>query len=158
MKTDKAMLTSRQRKFIAAIISGKSQAASAAQAGYAPGSARVQGHRLLQNDNVRKALADILTEKGLDDGYFADRLKELCEASGEKGAEWTARGRGLEILGRVQGHLDPKLKISAEEPARTGAEMIASLRASIAELLPHLQRDLETEKVIDITPKKGVHR
>jgi len=149
-----AKLSIRQKKFVNAIVAGESQAAAAVHAGYAPDSARVQGHRLLKNDNVRKAITEILTEKGLDDGYFGDRLKELCEASGEKGAEWTARGRGLEILGRVQGHLDAKLRVSVEEPPRTGAEMIASLKASIAELLPHLQSRQEDGKVIDITPKE----
>jgi hypothetical protein len=140
-----AGLTVRQKKFVAGITEGKSQTQAAVDAGYSPSTAPQQGNRMLKKAHIREAITDILERKGLSDDYFADRLKDLCEAAGEKGPEWSARGRGVEILGKIRGHLDAKLRVTHEDVPQNPEEQAAQLLAIIHEIVPQL-----APKVIEV--------
>jgi phage terminase small subunit len=148
-------LSTKQRKFALAVAEGESLTSAAVSAGYAEASAHVQGSRLLRNDKVRRAITEVLEEKGLDDGYFSEKLRELCEASGEKGPEWGARGRGVELLGKVRGHLDAKLRVTHEEVPRNREEQAAQLLAIIHEIVPQLAKG-EAPKVIEATGREVI--
>ncbi|MBL6928753.1 MAG: terminase small subunit [Rhodospirillales bacterium] len=52
-------LTGRQEKFCRAFVDVANGAYAAREAGYAPRSARMQGHRLLKDRRVRARIADI---------------------------------------------------------------------------------------------------
>ncbi len=99
-------LTVRQTKFVAGVVEGKTQTEAARDAGYAH--PHVQGSTVLKRPHVKEALESALEAEGLSAGYIAGKIKELCEASnteedGKETPNWTARGRGLDLLVRVTG-------------------------------------------------------
>lgn len=51
-----------QERFCQAILTEASIVAAAVKAGYAPGTARSQGSRMLTNDNIQRRVAWLLTE------------------------------------------------------------------------------------------------
>lgn len=114
-------LSLRQRRFVAGVIAGKTQTDSARDAGYRQ--PHVQGSTLFKRPQIREALEAAFEAEGLTPGYLAKKIKELSEASdtdedGQETPNWTARGRGLDLLVRVTGadkHPDVTESYSFEE-------------------------------------------
>jgi hypothetical protein len=99
-------LTVRQRSFVSALIGGANQTEAAEVAGYRH--PHVAGTTVLQGPRVQAAFREMLAQRGLDDAYLIDRLKELIEAEdlrqdGTSVPNWVARARGLDLAFKVLG-------------------------------------------------------
>ncbi|RDD60303.1 terminase small subunit [Ferruginivarius sediminum] len=73
-------LTPQQEAFCRAFAVGGSAAATARAAGYAEGSARTQGWRLLQQREVRRRLNELRSDAGAAKHAFASRMFAQAEA------------------------------------------------------------------------------
>jgi len=105
-KTKEEALTPRQRVFVGELVKGSSQTAAAETAGYRhPG---VTGSTVLNSPGVRAALDKAFADRGLDDGFLAQKILDLCCATdGEGEANWVARARGADLLCRIKGAFRP---------------------------------------------------
>jgi len=157
MADKKTELNTKQRKFIAEVAQGKSGTQAAISAGYAPESAHVQSSRLLSNDNVLKSLKEVFVDKGLNEEFLTDRLKELAEAKASGKPDWTARARGLDMAFKLRGDYAP-LRVDVGD-SRDEAELNASFIALFQELVPgflkHFQGKAIEKRVIEINPVRG---
>jgi hypothetical protein len=64
---------------------------------------------LMSNPAVKREIDLALGRQGIDEDYFAGKLKELCEACNSKGdPDWSARSKGLGMLKDIYGHDAPK--------------------------------------------------
>jgi len=100
------VLTVRQRTFVSEMTKGASQTAAAATAGYAH--PHVTGSTVLNSPGVRAALDKAFADRGLDDGFLAQKVLDLCCATdGEGEANWVARARGADLLCRIKGAFKP---------------------------------------------------
>ena len=120
----------RQQKYKKNVISGMSKYNAAIAAGYSEGTAKTHTKDL----DERVAMADVMERQGLTDKFLAIKLYELLVANkvigflhqykkGEEGSieriqpeetvsndfvevpDWSARAKGLEIAGKLNGRL-----------------------------------------------------
>lgn len=90
--------------FVLALFANNFNATEAArQAGYAESTARLTGHRLITNDNIKAAIAELQESNeekhDITEGYVIDRLKMEAELYGE-GSSHSARVKAVELLGK----------------------------------------------------------
>jgi hypothetical protein len=137
-------LTPKQRTFAHAIVTGETLTGAARQAGYQH--PEVIGRRLMKNPAVQQTITSVLDRHGLDDDYLARKTLELCEASDEDGPNWTARGRGLELLTRVRGHLKQTVDVNIQTFEQR-AVLVADMRENPALALEILERLAAQRKV-----------
>ena len=101
-----AGLSDRTRKFVMHVSTSGMNPIDAAKAAGLPTSAVPA---MLKNPVIRREIDAALMDDGLHPTYFANKLKELCEASNSKGLpDWSARAKGLSVLRDVLGYDAPK--------------------------------------------------
>ncbi len=99
-------LTIKQKKFVAAKVSGKTNALSYIQAGYsAPNSnvANANSSKLLQKNNIQQAIERALEHHGATPEFAVGRLKQIAEQNKEIGAARLASKDILELHGWHRG-------------------------------------------------------
>ena len=105
MSEGKAM-SERTRKFVMEITQNGSSPPDAAKlVGLPPAAAPA----LMANQAVKREIDTALGVQGLDQVYFASKMRELCEATNSKGdPDWGARSKGLTMLKDIFGYEAPK--------------------------------------------------
>ena len=82
-------LNARQTAFVQEYLIDKNATQAAIRAGYAPGSAKIQGHRLLTNDNVDQVVTSELAKMSEDAGITAEAvivtIKRLLKTAEDNG-------------------------------------------------------------------------
>ena len=137
-------LSPMQREFAKGIMAGDTPTGAARAAGYQH--AGVVAPRLMKNPAIQQTITSTLDRHGLDDDYLARKTLELCEASDEDGPNWTARGRGLELLTRVRGHLKQTVDVNIQTFEQR-AVLVADMRENPALALEILERLAAQRKV-----------
>lgn len=98
-------LSERTRKFVMEITSGATPEEAIKTAGLPPNSAP----ELLNNPAIKREIDIALGVQGIDETYFAGKLKDLCEAEDGKGNPvWSARAKGLELVKELLSYAPPK--------------------------------------------------
>ena len=128
MITMAAKLTAKQQQFIAEYLIDLNATAAAVRAGYAKGSAEVEGHRLLRNANIAKEIASKRLERSsrtqITADYVLGKLQEVAERcmqgeavydrEGEPTGEWkfdsSGANKSLELLGKHLALFTDKIK------------------------------------------------
>lgn len=124
-KTDKPNdLTGKQQAFVAAYLSNGFNATRAAvEAGYAPGSAHVEGSRLLRNAKVQTAIVSAFQEKGVSPETIQILLSSIAfDADIADFEPWINGEKALDQL-RTEG-VDTRAVKSATVNPRTGSRKI----------------------------------
>ena len=99
-------LTARQERFCRAFVELASGAYAARAAGYAPGSARHQGSRLLKDKDVRTRIADIQAETAEESCRETDVLLGKLETVYRRAMEnhhFHAAARAVELQAKLTG-------------------------------------------------------
>jgi len=78
MAKKKTRVTVKQRKLIRGLVKGKTMMKAAQDAGFTgkPETARVNGHKALQNDTVKKAFGEALDDAGLGMDSLAEEVSK----------------------------------------------------------------------------------
>lgn len=99
-------LSERTRKFVMEITRNGTAPEDAAKAVGLPVSSVPE---MMNNPAVKREIDLALGAVGIDQNYFANRLKELCEAKNANGfPDWSARAKGVQMLKDISGHDAPK--------------------------------------------------
>lgn len=97
------MVTPRQARFVEEYPVDLNATQAAIRAGYAPGSAEVQGCRLLSNDKIKRKIDKALVERSERAELTQDWVIENLQDSLALYKDWEQGGalnKGLELLGR----------------------------------------------------------
>jgi hypothetical protein len=99
-------LSERTRKFVMEITTNGTAPEDAAKIAGLPVSAVPA---MMNNPIIKREIDTALEAQGVDDTYFASKLRQLCDACNPKGQpDWGARAKGLAMLKEIKGHEAPK--------------------------------------------------
>ena len=144
--TKRRKLTPKQAKFVREYLKDSNGKAAAIRAGYAEGSAKVTGSRLLTNANVKALLANHQQEAEslavVDKAWVLERLRENVDRSmttepvrdrdGNETGDYTYQGnvanRALELLGKDLGMFADKMDVKVQGAVE---EMLESVRGEM---------------------------
>ncbi|GAB4052508.1 terminase small subunit [Spirosoma litoris] len=116
-------LNARQRKFVVEYLDCLNQSEAARRAGYSEKTVRLQGHRLITNDNVIKAIAYLGEQMMMSAGEAVRRLTEMARGNLVPFFRWVQEvqynvltGTPLtDLNGNVVTMLVAKLDLTSEE-------------------------------------------
>lgn len=99
-------LSERTRKFVMEITTNGTDPIVAAKSVGMPESAVPA---MMNNPAIKREIDTALGVQGLDQTYFASKMRDLCEATNAKGQpDWGARAKGLTMLKDIFGYEAPK--------------------------------------------------
>lgn len=113
--------TLKQQKFVEGLVAGKSMRQAALDAGYSESvadNARTEILEHLGTQKLVKSLADVLEEKGIDNEFISDKLKEGMSAkrqsiTGDWYDDYATRHKYLETAIKIKGELIEKTDITS---------------------------------------------
>ncbi len=145
---DKDGLTPKQRKFVNAMIAGKSPTDSAVAAGYKRTGAKMAAHRMLQNvtvvtlcrAKVEEVTKEVVRKAGVDRAWVVQRLVENVDRAmqaepvldkegnetGEYRYEGSVANRALELIGKECGMFVDRVRVEdIDKLSEAELEMLA---------------------------------
>ena len=99
-------LSERTRKFVMEITTNGTEPEAAAKLVGLPAQSVPA---MMNNPVIRREIDTALGIQGIDQEYFASKMRDLCEATNSKGdPDWGARAKGLVMLKDIMGYEAPK--------------------------------------------------
>jgi phage terminase small subunit len=101
-------LTPKHAAFVREYLVDLNATQAAIRAGYAPGSAKQQGHRLLTDDDVSAAIAAGMQAKAQQTGITKAKVVAMALDGAERAlasGNHNAYLRGVELLAKLHGHI-----------------------------------------------------